>query len=113
VPRYFLDTSALAKVYRKELGSDLMDRIVAEPGSHRFISRFTILEMESVLALKFRTGEIDERSILIARRRLEADRRPRRLLVATDGCYSDRRSCKHPQTDSSSRAGKVYKKKAR
>jgi predicted nucleic acid-binding protein len=83
VPRYFLDTSALAKVYRKELGSDLMDRIVAEPGSHRFISRFTILEMESVLALKFRTGEIDERSILIARRRLEADRRPRRLLVAT------------------------------
>jgi hypothetical protein len=29
-------------------GSDLMDRIVAEPGSHRFILRFTILEMESV-----------------------------------------------------------------
>ena len=41
--------------YRKELGSDLLDRIVAEPGSHRFISRFTILEMESVLALKFRS----------------------------------------------------------
>ena len=73
MPRYFLDTSALAKVYRKELGSDLMDRIVVEPGSQRFISRFTILEMESVLALKFRTGEIDEHSLLAARRRLEAD----------------------------------------
>jgi predicted nucleic acid-binding protein len=83
VPRYFLDTSALAKVYRKELGSDLLDRIVVEPGSQRFISRFTILEMESVLALKFRIGEIDEHSLLAARRRLEADLGSRRLLVAT------------------------------
>jgi hypothetical protein len=70
-------------VYRKELGSDLLDRIVAEPGLHRFISRFTILEMESVLALKFRTGEIDEHSLITARRRLEADLGSRRLLVAT------------------------------
>jgi PIN domain nuclease of toxin-antitoxin system len=73
VPHYFLDTSALAKLYRKEIGSDLVDRVVAEPDSRRFISRFTVLEMESVLALKFRTGEINERSMLIARRRLEAD----------------------------------------
>jgi predicted nucleic acid-binding protein len=83
VPRYFLDTSALAKLYRKERGSDLIDRIVAEADSQRFISRFTILEMESVLALKFRTGEIDEGSVLIARRRLEADLGSRRLLLAT------------------------------
>jgi PIN domain len=82
VPGYFPDTSALAKLYRKELGSDLMDRVATEPGSQRFISRFTILEMESVLALKFRTGEIDEHGLLIARR-LEADLGSRRLLVAT------------------------------
>lgn len=81
--RYFLDTSALAKVYRKELGSDFVDRIVSEPGSERLISRFTILEMESVIALKFRTGEIDEQSLLMTRRRLEADLGKRRLLVAT------------------------------
>lgn len=62
-----------------------MDRIVAEPGSQRFISRFTILEMESVLALKFRTGEIDEHSLVTARRRLEADFGSRRLLVAAVG----------------------------
>lgn len=80
MPHYFLDTSALAKLYRKEIGSDLVDRVVAEPGSRRFISRFTILEMESVLALKFRTGEIDERSMVIARRPLEADLGSRRLL---------------------------------
>ena len=83
MPHYFLDTSALAKLYRKEIGSDLVDRVVAEPDSRRFISRFTILEMESVLALKFRTGDIDERSMLIARRRLEADLGSRRLRVAT------------------------------
>jgi uncharacterized protein with PIN domain len=77
------DTSALAKVYRKELGSELIDRLVAEPGSDRLISRFTILEMESVLALKIRTGEIDEESFFIARRRLEADLGSRRLLVAS------------------------------
>jgi predicted nucleic acid-binding protein len=82
VPRYFFDTSALSKVYRKELGSDLIDRIATEPGSHRFISRFTILEMESVLALKFRTGEIDEQALSVARRRLDADLGNRRLLVA-------------------------------
>jgi predicted nucleic acid-binding protein len=70
-------------VYRKEVGSDFIDRVVSEPGSHRFISRFTILEMESVLALKFRTGEIDEQSLLISLRRLEADLGKRRLLVAT------------------------------
>ena len=83
MPHYFLDTSALAKLYRKEIGSDLVDRVVAEPDSRRFISRFTILEMESVLALKFRTGEIDERSVVITRRRLGADLGNQRLLVAT------------------------------
>jgi hypothetical protein len=59
-----------------------MDKILTEPGSHRFISRFTILEMESVLALKCRTGEIDEQALLTARRRLEADLGNRRLVVA-------------------------------
>jgi hypothetical protein len=39
--------------------------------------------MESVLALKFRTGQIDEQSLTIARRRLEADLGSRLLLVAT------------------------------
>jgi hypothetical protein len=41
--------------------------------------------MESVLALKFRTGEIDEHSLLTAHRRLEADLGSRRLLVTTIG----------------------------
>ena len=81
--RYFFDTSALAKLYRDEIGSDVVDRIALDPNSYRFISRFTILEMESVLALKFRTGEIVEQSLTTARRRLDADLGSRRLLVAS------------------------------
>jgi hypothetical protein len=40
------------------------------------------VEMESVLALKFRTREIDAQALLIARRRLDADLGTRRLLAA-------------------------------
>ena len=82
MPRYFLDTSALAKLYRKEAGSDFVDRVFSEPGSQHIISRLTIVEMESVFALKARTGEIDQQAVLIARRRLEADLGRSRLLVA-------------------------------
>ena len=82
MPKYFLDTSALAKVYRKEAGSDFVDRILSEPGSESLISRLSIVEMESVFALKARAGEIDQQAVLIARRRVEADLGHRRLLVA-------------------------------
>jgi PIN domain nuclease of toxin-antitoxin system len=67
LPKYFFDTSALAKVYRQEIGSDFVDRVLSEPGSQHLISRLTIVEMESVLALKVRTGEIDQQAVLIAR----------------------------------------------
>lgn len=80
--RYYLDTSALAKVYRKESGSDVVDAILGEPGSEHLVSRITVVEMESVFALKLRTGEIDLASLMLARRRLEADLAKRRLLVA-------------------------------
>jgi predicted nucleic acid-binding protein len=80
--KYFFDTSALAKVYRQETGSDFVDRILAEPGSQYLISRLTIVEIESVFTLKARVGEIDQQAVLIARRRLEADLGRRRLLVA-------------------------------
>lgn len=81
MPNYFLDTSALAKLYHKETGSEYVDRIVQEPGSRSTISRLSIVEMESVLATKVRTGEIDEQQVEIARRCLRADLSQRRLLI--------------------------------
>ena len=74
--KYFLDTSAVAKLYRSELGSAFVDRIFSEPASQHLISRLTIVEMESVLALKVRTGEIDQQAVLVVRRRLPCSSQP-------------------------------------
>jgi uncharacterized protein len=81
LPSYFVDTSALAKLYHKEAGSEYMDRILGEPGARSLISRLSIVEMESVLAIKVRTGEIDQRDVEMARRCLRADLTQRRLLI--------------------------------
>ena len=55
----FLDTCALAKYYRREAGSDFVERLFANAGAQRVISRLAIVEMESAFATKIRTGEID------------------------------------------------------
>ena len=80
---YFIDTSALAKLYRREVGSDFIDGLFAAAGSQFLISRLAIVELESVFALKFRTGELDEHAVSIARRRVAADLGGRRILVAS------------------------------
>src|ERR1017187_3608590 len=82
LPNYFLDTSALAKRYHKENGSEYMDRVLEQPGSRSLISNLSIVELESVLAIKMRTGEINLQSWEIARRRFRADLARERLLVA-------------------------------
>jgi len=83
LPDYFLDTSALAKRYHKENGSESMDRILEQSGSRSLISNLSIVELESVLAIKTRTGEINQQAVNIARRRFRADLARERLLVAT------------------------------
>jgi len=82
LPNYFLDTSALAKRYHKESGSEYMDRILEQSGSRSLISHLSIVELESVLAIKTRTGEIDEQALQIGRRRFRADIARQCLLVA-------------------------------
>ena len=59
-----------------------MDRIVEQPGSRSLISILSIVELESVLAIKMRTGEINLRSLEIARRRFRADLARQCLIVA-------------------------------
>jgi len=82
VADYFLDTSALAKLYHQENGSDYMDRILEQLGSRSLISHLSIVELESALAIKTRTGEIDEPTLKVARRRFRADLASQRLIVA-------------------------------
>ena len=58
-----------------------MDRILKETGSQFVVSRLSIVEMESVLATKVRTREIDQAGVDIGRRSLRADLVRGRLLV--------------------------------
>ncbi|MBK9166949.1 MAG: type II toxin-antitoxin system VapC family toxin [Bryobacterales bacterium] len=82
MPSYFLDTSALAKRYHKESGSVHLDRLLEQPDSLSLISHLSIVEFESVLAIKTRTGEINEEARQIARRRFRADLVRHRLLIS-------------------------------
>ncbi len=82
MPNYFLDTSALAKRYHIERGSEYLDQIIQQPGSKSLVSYLSVVEMESVFAIKTRTGEIDEPALEIARRRFRADIAQQRILVA-------------------------------
>jgi predicted nucleic acid-binding protein len=77
----FLDTSALAKLYHEEAGSEYVERIVGQPGSRGFVSRLSLVEMESAFAIKVRTGALDETGRSLALRRLRADIARSRLIV--------------------------------
>ena len=78
---YFVDTSALAKLYHQEAGSDYVERIVSHAGSNGIISRLSLVELESVLAIKVRTGVLDIAGQTTALRRFRADISRNRVVV--------------------------------
>jgi len=53
---YFPDTSAVARLYHEEIGSDYVESILNQPGSKGIVSRLSLVEMESVFAIKVRTA---------------------------------------------------------
>ena len=70
---FFLDTSAYAKLYHEEAGSQVVRQLLEHPACHLVISSLSLIEIESVLAIKIRTGELDSQKQALARRRLQAD----------------------------------------
>ena len=70
---YYLDTSALVKRYRQEQGSDVVDRLFAEPQAILIISRLAIVETSSALAMHVRTGELQLADYAFARKKLLGD----------------------------------------
>ncbi len=58
-----------------------MDRLLAGPGSRHFISRLTVVEMQSVFAKKVRTGVLRLADFQLLCRRFLADVRRRRFCV--------------------------------
>jgi len=59
--KYFLDTSALVKIYHKEVGTEKVLNIY-EDKSDIVISELSKVEFISTIHRKFRDGEIDEKT---------------------------------------------------
>lgn len=53
--RFIADTSALIKLYHPEEGAEFMIGLMQRPDARLLVSPFTLLEYESVLAIKQRT----------------------------------------------------------
>lgn len=82
MPDNFFDSSALGKHYHQELGSARVNQLLADPGSQHFISRLTVVEIQSVFAKKVRTGHLGLADFQLLRRRFLTDVSRRRFQVA-------------------------------
>ncbi len=70
---YFLDTSALAKHYHQEAGTDIVEQLFQHPTSSRFLSRLTTVELHSVFARRVRTRDLEDDAFGLLRQRFLAD----------------------------------------
>lgn len=79
--RYYVDTSALCRLYHAEPGSERVEEIAGRADSLLVISWLTELEVVSAFALKARTGDLEVASFLQLSRAVKADIVRRRLFV--------------------------------
>lgn len=82
MPDNFFDTSALGKHYHAEIGTAKVDQLLADPASRQFITRLTLVEIQSVFAKKVRTGVLPLGDFQLLCRRFLADVRRRKFHVA-------------------------------
>jgi predicted nucleic acid-binding protein len=59
LPAYFLDTSALLKLYVEEAGSARLESAVSAPGVRLAISSLAMLEFKAVLRARMRAGSMN------------------------------------------------------
>jgi predicted nucleic acid-binding protein len=78
---YFLDSSAVVKLYQPEAGSEEVDRIVSEPGSVRFLSHLALVEVQRALCRRLRVQDISESELDDLRRGFYEDLLRRRIRV--------------------------------
>lgn len=75
------DTSALGKHYHTEIGTPKVDQLLGVVGDMQAISRFSVVEMRSVLAKKVRTGLLTTLEFNTIARRFRGDVAARRIRV--------------------------------
>lgn len=81
MPRYFLDSSALAKAYHAETGTAKVLALLCEPDGEFLISSLTVIEIQSVFSQKVRERMIDEGDYQLLKQRFAADIQSKRLIV--------------------------------
>jgi uncharacterized protein len=69
----FIDTSALVKYYHPEDGTQVVTRLLEEPGTRHYLSRLSLVETVSAFAVKFRLRQIDDQGFDDLRRRFYHD----------------------------------------
>lgn len=79
---FYLDTSALAKLYHLEAGTLFVKGLLSS-GQRMYVSRLAVLEMHSVFAGKVRTGTLTQTQADLAWRRFRSDVRQRRFRIVT------------------------------
>lgn len=71
--QYFFDSSALVKYYHAEIGTERVASIFGEPDRKIRISRIGLVEMQSALAMKVRSGVLQQAAAALQRQRLLPD----------------------------------------
>ena len=84
---YFFDSSALAKLYHREIGTEEVDRIVSAPGNQVRLSRLAVVELSSVFAIKVRTRFLHKEDADLLLRQFRADVLARKLEVFSIGDF--------------------------
>jgi predicted nucleic acid-binding protein len=81
MPRYFRDSSALAKAYHAETGTAKVVALWGEAGSEFFISSLSVVAIQSVFSQKVRDGKITEADYTVRQQRFAAETQGKRSIV--------------------------------
>ena len=81
MPTYYLDSSAVIKLYQSEEGSKGVEQILDEPDSLHLISRLTVVEIERAFSRRRRINEVSQEELEELRFGFHLDLRRRRFRV--------------------------------
>ena len=91
MPGYFLDSSAIGKLYHVEVGTPVVQGLMTQADNALYISRLAVVEVPSAFAGKVRTGHltVDDIEILRARFRTDLRRKALRTVAMRAGHFRD------------------------
>ncbi|MDP6041138.1 MAG: type II toxin-antitoxin system VapC family toxin, partial [Candidatus Latescibacteria bacterium] len=81
MPICFFDTSALAKYYHEEIGTQHVISLIDTPDNRIYISRLALTEWHSAFTRKVRIGTLPISNFQIAKQTFYSDLRNRRLII--------------------------------